>query len=54
MTDEEEKGFNSCKHILKYFDGNSDYGVLVISSREISCIYLVYSGELYRWFYKTY
>ena len=43
-----------CKHILKDFDGNYDYGLLIISNGKISYVYLIDTGSIVKWCYKTY
>lgn len=43
-----------CKHILKDFDGNYDYGILIVFDGKISYVYIIDSGNIVEWCYKTY
>lgn len=43
-----------CKHVLKNFNDELNYGVLVISRKNMNYIYLIDSGKIYDWCFKCY
>lgn len=44
----------SCNHVLKSFNEDLNYGVLVVSSKNMNYIYLIDSGTIYDWCFKCY
>ena len=43
-----------CGHVLRSVEDDLNYGVLVISSKNLNYIYVIDSGEIYDWCFKCY